>query len=32
MPGVVMAVRAVGGRPGHTLGLEPILFARDDAG
>jgi 4-hydroxy-tetrahydrodipicolinate reductase len=32
MPGVVMAVRAVGGRPGLTLGLEPILFARDDAG
>jgi len=34
MPGVVMAVRAVGGRPGLTLGLEPILFAqgsRDDA-
>ena len=26
MPGVVMAVRAVPGRPGLTLGLEPILF------
>jgi 4-hydroxy-tetrahydrodipicolinate reductase len=26
MPGVVLAVRAVGGRPGLTLGLEPILF------
>ena len=26
MPGVVMAVRAVGDRPGLTLGLEPILF------
>lgn len=26
MPGVVMAVRAVAGRPGLTLGLEPILF------
>jgi 4-hydroxy-tetrahydrodipicolinate reductase len=27
MPGVVLAVRAVGRRPGLTLGLEPILFA-----
>lgn len=27
MPGVVLAVRAVGARPGLTLGLEPILFA-----
>jgi len=26
MPGVVLAVRAVGGRPGLTLGLEPVLF------
>ena len=26
MPGVVLAVRAVGGRPGLTLGLEPLLF------
>jgi len=26
MPGVVLAARAVGGRPGLTLGLEPILF------
>jgi len=26
MPGVVLAVRAVGARPGLTLGLEPILF------
>jgi hypothetical protein len=26
MPGVVMAVRAVPGRPGLTMGLEPILF------
>lgn len=26
MPGVVMAVRAVVGRPGLTLGLEPLLF------
>jgi 4-hydroxy-tetrahydrodipicolinate reductase len=26
MPGVVLAVRAVAGRPGLTLGLEPILF------
>ena len=26
MPGVVMTVRAVGDRPGLTLGLEPILF------
>jgi 4-hydroxy-tetrahydrodipicolinate reductase len=26
MPGVLMAVRAVGGRPGLTMGLEPILF------
>jgi 4-hydroxy-tetrahydrodipicolinate reductase len=26
MPGVVMAVRAVGERPGLTLGLEPVLF------
>jgi 4-hydroxy-tetrahydrodipicolinate reductase len=26
MPGVVMAVRAVAGRPGLTQGLEPILF------
>ena len=26
MPGVVMAVREVAGRPGLTLGLEPILF------
>jgi 4-hydroxy-tetrahydrodipicolinate reductase len=26
MPGVVLAVRAVAGRPGLTLGLEPVLF------
>ena len=26
MPGVLMAVRAVPGRPGLTLGLEPVLF------
>ena len=26
MPGVVLAVRAVAGRPGLTLGLEPLLF------
>jgi 4-hydroxy-tetrahydrodipicolinate reductase len=26
MPGVVLAVRAVGQRPGLTLGLEPVLF------
>lgn len=26
MPGVVLAVRAVGARPGLTLGLEPVLF------
>jgi 4-hydroxy-tetrahydrodipicolinate reductase len=26
MPGVVLAVRAVGGRPGLTMGLEPVLF------
>jgi 4-hydroxy-tetrahydrodipicolinate reductase len=26
MPGVLMAVRAVPGRPGLTMGLEPILF------
>jgi len=26
MPGVVLAVRAVPGRPGLTMGLEPILF------
>jgi 4-hydroxy-tetrahydrodipicolinate reductase len=26
MPGVVLAVRAVGERPGLTLGLEPVLF------
>jgi 4-hydroxy-tetrahydrodipicolinate reductase len=26
MPGVVMAIRAVPGRPGLTMGLEPILF------
>ena len=26
MPGVVMAVRAIGARPGLTLGLEPLLF------
>jgi len=26
MPGVVLAVRAVSGRPGLTLGLEPVLF------
>ena len=25
MPGVLLAVRAVGGRPGLTLGLEPLL-------
>jgi 4-hydroxy-tetrahydrodipicolinate reductase len=26
MPGVVLAVRAVGARPGLTVGLEPVLF------
>jgi 4-hydroxy-tetrahydrodipicolinate reductase len=26
MPGVLMAVRAVAGRPGLTVGLEPLLF------
>lgn len=26
MPGVVLAVRAVAGRPGLTMGLEPVLF------
>lgn len=26
MPGVVLAVRAVAGRPGLTMGLEPLLF------
>ncbi len=26
MPGVVLAVRAIAGRPGLTLGLEPVLF------
>ncbi len=26
MPGVVLAVRAVGDRPGLTMGLEPVLF------
>lgn len=26
MPGVLLAVRAVGGRPGLTVGLEPLLF------
>lgn len=26
MPGVVLAVREVGGRPGLTLGMEPLLF------
>lgn len=26
MPGVLMAVRAVPGRPGVTLGLEPVMF------
>ncbi|MCB0873058.1 MAG: 4-hydroxy-tetrahydrodipicolinate reductase [Actinobacteria bacterium] len=26
MPGVVLAVREVGGRPGLTMGLEPLLF------
>lgn len=26
MPGVVLAVRAVAGRPGLTVGLEPVLF------
>ena len=26
MPGVLMAVRAVGDRPGVTVGLESVLF------
>lgn len=26
MPGVVLAVRAIAGRPGLTMGLEPVLF------
>jgi 4-hydroxy-tetrahydrodipicolinate reductase len=26
MPGVLLAVRAVPGRPGVTLGLEPVMF------
>jgi 4-hydroxy-tetrahydrodipicolinate reductase len=26
MPGVLMAVRAVPGRPGITMGLEPVMF------
>jgi len=30
MPGVVMAVRAIAGRPGLTVGLEPILFDEHD--
>jgi 4-hydroxy-tetrahydrodipicolinate reductase len=25
MPGVLLAVREVGGRPGLTIGLEPLL-------
>ncbi len=28
MPGVIMAVKAVGSRPGLTIGLEPILWPR----
>jgi len=29
MPGVLMAVRAVGERPGLTVGLEPLLGLSD---
>jgi 4-hydroxy-tetrahydrodipicolinate reductase len=32
MPGVVLAVRAVAGRPGLTLGLEPLLFGESATG
>lgn len=32
MPGVVLAVRAIGERPGLTLGLEPVLFGEGAAG
>lgn len=31
MPGVLRAVRAIGNRPGLTLGLEPVLFGDEPA-
>lgn len=30
MPGVVLAVRAIAGRPGLTIGLEPVLFDQSE--